>query len=230
MCHHLGTGKSRTAARNLKSQLSHDVSVCVTTELCRNAAWPVECGGPIERLKCRGWPCIPPGLALAGGLEAGPISQHASASSAKRALGACGRQSQGSPGDCAWIKSGSSASECKDPFPVVEQSHYVSRNALFPSPALGSSYVYACPPLHPSSESPHAPHQQREGGTDSGMRWVGGLELARPPLDFPSLSEKTPPNYCITGDLGYGSGGGAHRSSRLPPLPPSCTACLGLEL
>lgn len=48
------------------------------------------------------------------------------------------------------------------------------------------------------------------------MRWVGRRELDCP-LDFHSLSEKTPPNYQITGDLGCESGVGA--TLQLLPLP-----------
>lgn len=45
-----------------------------------------------------------------------------------------------------------------------------------------------------------------------------GGELAHPPLDFPSVSVKIPPNYRITGGLGCGSGVGAPPRQLLLPL------------
>ena len=58
------------------------------------------------------------------------------------------------------------------------------------------------------------------------MRQVG--ELARPLLDFPSLSVKIPPNYRITGDLGCGRRVGPILMQQAPTPLPNCGA-LGLE-
>lgn len=58
------------------------------------------------------------------------------------------------------------------------------------------------------------------------MRWVGRRELDYP-LDFHSLSEKTPPNYQITGHLGCGSGMGA--TLQLLPLPPQVLGLPGIR-
>ena len=105
----------------------------------------------------------------------------------------------------------------------MEQSHCVTRKALFPSPALGSSYVYACPALQPSSESRHVPHPQREGATNSAMKWVGRRELDCSPLDFPSLSQrKLHPIMELLGIWAVGVGWGPRCSSH--PCLPSCLA------
>lgn len=137
--------------------------------------------------------------------------QHAARSSAKGALW--------SPGTCL-----------RSPFPMGSKA-FAFPGKLFSlhqlwDPVLSTRAPPYTPPL--SQRMPPSPPPPTEGRRrDSGMRWVGRRELDCP-LDFHSLSEKTPPNYQITGDLGCGSGTGATCSSY--PCLPRCSACLGLEL
>lgn len=72
------------------------------------------------------------------------------------------------------------------------------------------------PPPSPSHCKPPT-CSWKEGRFWNEVGWVGG-ELAHPPLDFPSLSAKIPPNYRITGDLGCVSGWGPKWRQQAPAL------------